>query len=124
PAIGLDHVAVEGDRPLTEPRQIDHCAQRASDEALDLVGPPADAPRAGLSLAALGARPGKHAVLGGDPAGALAAQEGRDAVLDGRSAHDPRVAYADQHRPFGELEVVGDDLHGTELVRGAPVGAT
>ena len=122
-AIGLDDVAVEGDRPLSQPRQIHHGAERATDQPLDLVRPAADPALAGLALAALGPGTGKHAVLRGHPSGALAAQEGRDAILDGRGAHHPRVADADQHRSLRELEVVGHDLDGAKLVGGAPIRA-
>ena len=37
-AVGLDDVAVDGDRALAELGQLDHRAQRAADEPLDLVG--------------------------------------------------------------------------------------
>ena len=35
-AVGLQHVAVDGDRALAERLQIDHGAQRTADQALDL----------------------------------------------------------------------------------------
>ena len=46
---------------------------------------------------------------------------------DGTSAHHDninRLADADQDRAFGELEVVGNDLDGAQLVRHAPVTST
>ena len=36
-AIGLDHVAIDGDLPLAERGEVDHGAQRAADQALDLL---------------------------------------------------------------------------------------
>src|SRR5439155_17067049 len=114
--VGLDDVAVKRDGPLAKPREVDHGAQRAPDEPLDLVRATADAALARLALAALGPGPWKHAVFRGHPPGALAAQEWRDAILDGRRADNPRVADSDEHRALGELEVVGHDLHGAKLV--------
>ena len=36
-AVGLEHVAVDGDLALAERLQVDHGAQRAADQALDLL---------------------------------------------------------------------------------------
>ena len=36
-AVCLEHVAVDGDRALAQRLQISHCAQRAADEALNLL---------------------------------------------------------------------------------------
>ncbi len=103
PAVGLEDVAVDGDRPLAEPGQVDDPAERAADEPLDLVGPAADPALGRLALAALGGRPREHRVLGGDPAGALAPEMGRDAVLDRGRAQDLRVADPDPARALGPL---------------------
>ena len=103
PAVGLEDVAVDRDRPLAEPGQVDHAAQRAPDEPLDLVGPAADPALDRLALGPLGGRPRQHRVLGGDPAGALAAQVRRDAVVDRRRAQDLGVADPDPARALGPL---------------------
>ena len=42
PAVGADHVAVDGDHALAELRHVDGRAQRAPDQPLDLVRAPAD----------------------------------------------------------------------------------
>ena len=71
-AVGLQHVAVDRDRALAERLQVDHRAQRAADQALDLLR------AAGLLAArrlARRARMGgarQHAVFGRDPALAAA----------------------------------------------------
>ena len=103
PAVGLEDVAVDGDRPLAEPRQVDDAAQRPTDEALDLVRPAADPALRRFAVGALGGRPRQHRVLGRHPAGALAAQVRRDAVGDGRRAQDLGVAEPDEARALGPL---------------------
>ena len=124
PAVGLDDVAVDGDRALAEPAHVDHAAQAATDEALDLVGPSADRAACRLALAALRAGTRQHRVLGGHPAAALAAQPARNAVLDRGGAQHAGVADPNQDRSLGELQVVRHDLHGPKLVRDPAVGAT
>ena len=94
-AVGLEHVAVDGDRALAEPREVDDAAQRAADQALDLVRPAADAALGRFAVGALGGGARQHRVLGGDPARALAAEMRRDAVGDRRRAQDLGVAHPD-----------------------------
>src|SRR5919198_2782871 len=53
PPVGLQHVAVEEDRPLAERVVVRHGADRASDQPLNLDRPPALSPLAGLALNAL-----------------------------------------------------------------------
>ena len=38
-AVGLDDVAIERDRPLSEPAKLRDAAERPSDQALDLLSP-------------------------------------------------------------------------------------
>src|SRR5205814_9585809 len=80
PAVGLEDVAVHRDRLLAEARQIDDAPERATDEPLDLVGPPAESALDGLTLGSLGGRTREHRVLRGDPAGALASKMGWHAI--------------------------------------------
>ena len=52
-AVGLDHVAVDGDLALAERLEIDHGAQAAADQALDLDGAAALLAGGGLAAGAL-----------------------------------------------------------------------
>ena len=95
-AIGLNDVAVEGDLALPKRFEVGHGAERAPDEALDLLRAPALAPARGL---AGGPRPGRarqHAVFAGHPAPPLVAQEGGHAILQACRAQHLRVAEANQ----------------------------
>ena len=123
PAVGLEHVAVDGDRPLAEPGQVDDAAQRAPDEPLDLVRPPADPALRGLAVGALGGGPRQHRVLGGDPAGALAAEMRRDAVDDRRRAQDLGVADLDAARALGPLLDAEREADRTQVAGAAAVGS-
>ena len=122
-AVGLEHVAVDGDRPLAEPAEVDDAAQRAPDEPLDLVRPPADPALGRLAVRALGGGPRQHRVLGRHPARALAAQVRRDAVGDRRRAQHLGVAELDEARalgPFLDAELEADRA---QVARPAAVGA-
>ena len=116
-AIGLDDVAVEGDLALPERFQVGHGAERAPDEALDLLRAPALAPARGL---AGGPRPGRarqHAVFAGHPAPPLVAQEGGHAILQACRAQHLRVAEANQAGALGVLAHAGLKLDLAQLVR-------
>ena len=89
------------DGALAERPQIHRGAQRAADQALDLLRAPGLLAARGLAGAAGVGGARQHAVLGGDPALALAAQESGHALLDTRRAQHPRLAELDQHRAFG-----------------------
>ena len=90
--------------------QIDHGAQAAADQPLDLLG--AARLLAGRRLAARalvgGAR--QHAVLGGDPAFAAALEPGRQALLEARRAQHVGVAELDQAGALG--------MHGDRALEG------
>src|SRR3546814_7013104 len=81
-AVGLYDVAVDLDLPLAETREVRHRAERAADQALDLLRA-AGAGGAGAVHAAVG-RARQHAVLARHPAAAAVAQEGRHRILDAR----------------------------------------
>ena len=76
-AVGLDDVAIDRDLALAEADQIDHGAERAADQALDLQRPAGLLAGRRLAARALGGGARQHAVFGGDPALAAAAQPGR-----------------------------------------------
>ena len=118
-AVGLDDVAVQVDGALAEGLEVDHRAQGAPDEALDLHGAPALAAARGLARHALGGRARQHAVLGRDPALPGAAQEARHLLEHARVAQHARVAELDQHRALGMLGVAARDADGPQLVGGA-----
>ena len=111
PAVGLQDVAVDGDRPLAEPAEVHHAAERPPDQALDLVRPAADLAPDGFAIGPLGGGPRQHRVLGGHPAGALAAQVRRHPIDDGRCTQHLRVADPDAARalrPFLDAEREAD----------------
>src|SRR5690606_14957330 len=121
-AVGLDHVAIEGDRALAQGLAVHAGAQAAADQALDLQRAPALLATRGLAVAAGVRGTGEHAVLGGDPALAFPAQQAADAVLDTGGAQHLGVAEADQHRAFGMAGGVALDADRAQLVRGATTG--
>ena len=81
-AVGLQHVAVEVDGALAQLLQVEHGAQRAADQALDLLRAAAllAARRLAVAAGVGGAR--QHAVFGRDPALAAAALVRRHLLLD------------------------------------------
>jgi hypothetical protein len=121
-AVGLQHVAVEGDGALAERGEVDDRAQAAADEALDLLGAAALLALGRLARRARmrGAR--QHAVFGGDPALALAAQEARHAILDRRGAEHARVAELHQHRALGMAREAALEADRAQLVGRAATG--
>ena len=116
-AVGLEHVAVEPERPLPERLHVGDRAERAADQPLDLDRPALLATRARLALRALPRRGREHRVLGGQPPAPVAVQPARDAVLERRRAQDPRLAERDQRRAARLLEEVGLDRERPQLVR-------
>ena len=104
-AVGLQHVAVDGDLPLAERHPVDAGAQAAADQPLDLLG--AARLLAGRRLAAAAG----VVERGSMPYSAVTqprpglAQEGRHRLLDAGGAEHVGVADADQARALG---VAGD----------------
>ena len=90
-AVGLQHLAVDPDRPLAEGLAIDDAAQGAADQALDLHRAAGWAAPVDLALRAGVGRGGDHGVLGRDPALAGAVEELGHAVVDAGVAEYPRV---------------------------------
>ena len=107
-AVGLQHVAVEGDACArrARARSTQARSERPIRRWISCVRPPC-LPLRGLAAHARVGRARQHAVLGGDPAFALAAQEAGHAVLDAGGAQHAGVAEADQHRAFGVAGVTG-----------------
>src|SRR5690606_11879246 len=97
-AVGLQDVAVDGDGVLAQCGQIDAGAQRAADEATDLVGAATDLAAHRFTLGTFVGGGRQHRVLGGQPAQAGTAPPGGDALGDAGGAHDAGVAELDEHR--------------------------
>ena len=114
-AVGLEHVAVDGDGALADDAEVHDGAQTAADEALDLHGATALLAAHRLALRARGRGPRQHAVLGGQPAATRAAQPAGHAFAQRGRAQHVRVAQLDARGSGGELRHVGDDAHRPHL---------
>ena len=86
-AVGLEHVAVDLDGELAEGEGAHRGAERAADEALDLLG--ASAGALALATGALDRGAGEHGVLGRHPALAGAALVRRRTGLDATRCSAP-----------------------------------
>src|SRR3990167_444570 len=76
-AVRLQHVAVDIYLPLTHGGQIDHGAQRAADQTLDLLGATRLLAASSLTVRAGMGRARQHAIFGGDTAAPRITQERR-----------------------------------------------
>src|SRR4029077_4554310 len=108
--------AVDPERPLAERLEVDHRAQRATDQPLDLDRAPLLLTRARLALRPLAGRGRQQRVLSGQPAAALVAHPARYALVEGRCAQHLRLPLRVEHRAHRLLEVVDQDLDRTQLV--------
>lgn len=120
-AVGLKHVAVQGDGVLAQGGDVHHPAQGAADQAGDLVRAAPHAALDGLPPGALRASAGEHGVLGGHPALAAALAPAGDALREGGYAQHTGAAELDQHRALAVLGPAAGDGDGAELVGGTPV---
>src|SRR5207302_10916433 len=118
-AVGLQDVAVDQHLPLAERRQVTGGAQRASDEALDLLRAPALLSLGRLAIAARMRRPRQHAVLAGDPAAAASLHVAGDPLLGRRGAEDARAAERAEDAPLRVLGEAGHETDGSQLGGGA-----
>ena len=89
-AVGLQHVAVEPERPLAQRLEVADDRERPADQALDLHRAAVLLASARRSLRPLARRRGQQRVLGGHPAAALAAQPARTLLLERRGAEHLR----------------------------------
>ena len=83
-AVGLQHVAVDVDGALAQPRQVAGGAQRAADQSPDLHA--ASVLLYTVARLALGRGTGQHGVFGGQPAAPRVPQKRRHALLYGGRA--------------------------------------
>ena len=123
PPSSLDDVAIEEQRMLAEFVHLSDSAQRAANEALDLLRA-----ATGMSLndftrssGQRGAR--QHRVLRCDPAFAGVAQELGNRVLQCGSADDAGIAQFNQTGAFGGRDEVRHDVDRPHLFGRAIVGA-
>ncbi len=100
-AVGLDDVAVDGDLPLAELGQVDHCAQRAPDQALDLLRAARGMAGGGFTSGAIGGGARQHAVFRRHPTATLPLEPGRHALFQARRAVDVGIAEFDQAGALG-----------------------
>ncbi len=131
-AVRLEHVAVDGDLELAKGDHVAHRAQRASDQTLDLLGPPRLATLGRFAGHPLAGRTGEERVLRGDPSLSPAAHPRRYPVLHRRRAEHLGASHRHEHRPGSEHGEVAGELrsvavrrspgrpHGRGFVRPAP----
>ncbi len=122
-AVGLEDVAVEPERALAERLEVDHGAQRAADQPLDLDRAPALLPARRLAVGAIARRGGQERVLGGEPAAALPVEPARHALLDRGRAEHAGAPLRVEHRAVRQLEEVGLEVERAQLVGASPVSA-
>src|SRR5581483_6222688 len=122
-AVGLQHIAVDVDCALTQRRKVDHTAQRATDQALDLDRAAVRPALAHVTLLTLPGRRGKHAVLGCHPAAARSGQPTGNTLLRRGRADDARLAHRYQGRARGGADEAGIDGGRAQRIRPSPVAA-
>ena len=104
-------------RALAQRGEVDHRAQRAPDQALDLLGAARLLAARRLAVAARVGRARQHAVLGGDPAAPLSFRNGgtRSSTL---AVHSTRVSpNSTSTEPSACLREAALDAHRAQLVR-------
>src|SRR5262249_24455311 len=122
-AIGLQDVAVDADLALAQSFEVGDGAQRAADEALDLLRPAALAAARGLAVGARRGGARQHAVFGGDPAVAAVAQARRYLLLEAGGAEDVGVAEPRKARALGIFREADLERNRAKRVVGAAGGA-
>jgi DNA invertase Pin-like site-specific DNA recombinase len=125
-AIGGQHVAIDGDRHLAHRLHVRDGAERAADQALDLLGTAGLLAAGGLAVAPRVGGARQHAVFGGDPALPLAAQEGWHLALHAGGAQHLGHTHADQAGPLGvpgEAGLEADGAKGGGVAAGGAHGA-
>ena len=100
-AVGLEHVAVEGDLPLAERGEIGDGAKRTPDQPLDLLRAAGLLAGRRLAAGALCGGAGQHAVFRRDPALATALEPWRHGFADARHAQHMGLAEAHEAGAFG-----------------------
>src|SRR5690606_19848644 len=96
---------------LAERVEVDRRAERAADEARDLMGAAADLAAARLPVAAGVGGTGEHLVLGGDPAGSVALHPPGHTLGEARGAQHTGPPELDEHTALGVVEPVPRHAH-------------
>ena len=112
-AVGLQHIAVQGDGALAQLGQVDGLAQAAADQPLNLHA--AAILLDAVALLALTGGRGQHGVFRRDPALPLALEEGRHTLLHRGGADHTRVAGGDQAGACGGTHKIRLNDHGSSL---------
>ena len=118
-AIGLQHVAINVDRALTELFQVEHRPQRTANQALDLLRAAALLAARGFAVISGVGGAGQHAIFGGDPALTGAFFVTWHFFLNRRRAQHFGGAKLNQHRALGIGRVVAGDGDRAKGVRSA-----
>ena len=105
--VGLQDVAVDAHLALAEGAQVGRRAQRAADQALNLLGSTRLTPARRLSGGPGFGRARQHAVLGGDPPATGIAEKWRHPILETGGTQDLGIAEVGEARPFGVLAEAG-----------------
>src|SRR5678816_1740949 len=120
-AIGLNDVAVEGNRAFADLFKLGDGAERATDQTLNLLRTSADLAGRRLTLGPRGRRARKHAVFGGDPTLARVPTKGWHAIFHTGCADDFRFPGLDEDRAFGVNQIVRSNASRAELFRKSAV---
>src|ERR1700730_5928135 len=120
-AISLQHIAIEGDRPLADLAHVNRRAQRPADQPLNLMRPAADATLDGLPRTAVMGRARQHRVLSRDPSMTTSVPVRRYTILDARRDPNPRAPHLDEARALGVHVDAKLDLEWSHLGRLASV---
>ncbi|AEM42080.1 hypothetical protein KVU_2241 [Ketogulonicigenium vulgare WSH-001] len=120
-AVGLNHIAVDGDLTLAQGHTIHARTQGAAYKPLNFLG------TAGLSVFCLALHPrmgraGQHAVFCGHPTQPRVLQERRHARVQRCRAQHMRIAHFDQARPFGMPADAGFNRDFTHFIGLAAAG--
>jgi hypothetical protein len=103
--------------PFAERLQIDHGAEGAANEALDLLASPRLTPRCRLPARSFGRRPRQHPIFGGDPAPALAFHPRRDPLLKACCAKHVSIPEFDKARSFRMKRESALEANGAQIAR-------
>src|SRR3954452_12494651 len=115
-AVGLQDIAVEPERPLSQRAEVDDAAHRPPDEPLDLDRSALLLAAGRLALDSVACRRRQERVLRRHPAAALVPQPARDFLLHHRRAEHLRLPLRDEGRTVRVLEIVRLDRQRANLV--------
>ena len=123
--VGLEHIAVDPKRLLTQLFQIHDCPQTTTDEPLNLRAPSVHFSSGAIAVLPLQRRIREHGILRREPAtlNTLHLHPARHFILDRGGANDPRVSERHQHRGRGMRSHVHHKTYFSQLIRGASVGS-